>query len=135
MSDKNTYDVKMPILGFEKLESVSIIPIDDIFYRLYDSKDLNSPIFLLADANKIKEYDFELGVEARTMLQLSITSKTELSVYAIIVQNEDITNSTINFIAPIIVNEENNILIQLVLDSKKYPEFQIDEKLSKYMNK
>jgi flagellar assembly factor FliW len=135
LSNKKVYDVKIPIFGFENIAQIHISPIDNLFSRLYNVNNPDIPVFLLINPHKLRDYDFDIGTEVRTMLKLNPESKTDLSIYSIMIQDNDIPNSTINFIAPIIINEENNTAAQIILDIKRYPEFQVDEKLSSYIGK
>ena len=89
--------------------------------------------FTLANPFSLRDYDFDISDSAKSLLKIG--DGKELSVLNIIVIQSPIDNSVINFLAPIIVNKKDNIVGQVILDSKKYPQYDISEKISKYINK
>jgi len=44
-----------------------------------------------------------------------------------------IEESTINFLAPILINETKGLLTQVVLDEKKHPEFGLRESIKNFL--
>jgi len=46
-----------------------------------------------------------------------------------------IETSTINFIAPLVFNVDNQSLAQVVLDANLYPDFGLMESISQFLNK
>ena len=49
--------------------------------------------------------------------------------------HENISDSTLNFLAPILINWDNNSLAQVILDSAAYPQFSQMDKISNYLRK
>jgi len=56
-----------------------------------------------------------------------------VTVHNIVVINEKLENSTINFLAPIIINHDNNKIAQVVLNSKKHPDFGMAEVIKSFV--
>ncbi len=125
------YEVKGQILGFEKIVNIEIHEIDDLFSTMQDAD--NSEIsFTIANPYSLREYSFDLPSDIKILLD--INEKSNVSVYNIVVIQKSLENSTINFLAPIIVNSDNNKIAQAVLDSKKHPEFGMAESIKSFKN-
>ena len=124
------FEVKFPILGFEKLKKLKLTKIDDLFMRL-ENLDEISPTFTLINPYMLREYEFSMPVYIRSLLD--IKDDTNFLIFNIIIVAKPIENSTVNFIAPLIFNVDNNTMAQVVLDGNKYPEFGISEPVSKYI--
>ena len=125
--------VKCPILGFEDTKNMEFIPIDDIFVKLksLDGKDF---AFILIDANLIRpNYNFDIPPYYQDLLGLQKESKRQ--AFVIMAIHENISDSTLNFLAPILINWDNNSLAQVILDSGAYPEFSQIDKISNYLRK
>ncbi len=124
------YKLSVPLLGFEKIKEMELEKIDDIFMRLTDA---NSGIsFTLVDPFALREYDFEIPENFQKMLKINKDSK--LLVYNIMILQNPIKNSTINFLAPIIFNQNEKIMAQIVLDNTKYKDYNIVDKISNYLS-
>jgi len=126
------YEVKSPILGFEKIESMELKKIDEIFAKLTDSKNQNIS-FTLVNPFSLRDYDVEIPQNYQDLLQ--IDKDTEVEVYCTMILQNPILNSTINFLAPIIFNNDKKIMGQIVLDNTKYPNYSIAEQISNYLSK
>ncbi|WP_324173036.1 flagellar assembly protein FliW [Sulfurimonas sp.] len=61
-----------------------------------------------------------------------MNEKSNVSVYNIVVIQNPLENSTINFIAPIIVNNDNNKIAQAILNEKNHPNFGITESIKSF---
>ena len=113
------FDVKSPILGFEDVSKMKLEKIDDIFMRLSNTEAI-APVFVLINPFVLREYDFEVPTAIKLLLDLD-TSKNILVANIMVMQNP-IQNSTINFLAPVVFNFDNHTMAQVVLDSFKYPQ-------------
>jgi len=51
------------------------------------------------------------------------------------VLQEPLENTTINFLAPIIVNNDNNLIAQAVLNAQEHPEFGMAESIKSFREK
>ena len=125
-----TFKVVGTILGFDTTKEVEILEIDELFATMKDCDNENIT-FTLANPYALREYSFDVPTDVRVILEMSETSK--VSVYNIMVIRDPLETSTVNFIAPIIVNHDNNKLAQVVLDQKKYPDFGMAETLKSFV--
>lgn len=123
------FDVKSPILGFEKVTKMKLEKIDDIFIRLSNAED-EVPVFTLINPFVLREYEFDVPVALKVLLDLD-NSKNIFTANIMVIQTP-IQNSTINFLAPVIFNFDNHTMGQVVLDSLKYPQYGLAESISNY---
>ncbi len=134
MSKENiALTVKCPILGFEETKNMEFSVIDEVFLRLksLDGKDFS---FVLINPFLIRpDYDFDIPTYYQELLGL--TPNSNYVVYNIVALDETIEESTVNFLAPIIINKDNNSMVQVILDTVNYPDFFQADKISKYMKK
>lgn len=123
------FEVKSPILGFEDVSKMRLEKIDDLFMKLSNDED-SSPIFTLINPFALRQYDFE--IPSALELLLEIKSQEDILVGAIMVLQNPIEQSTINFLAPVIFNVKNKTMGQVVLDSSKYPQYGLIESIDSY---
>ncbi|EAK9998230.1 flagellar assembly protein FliW [Campylobacter lari] len=124
-------EVKCPILGFEDTKNMNFYKIDEVFYRLksLDGKDFS---FVMIDPYMIRpDYDFEVPDYYQELLALN--EKTNFGVFVIVAINEPLEESTVNFLAPVVMNYDNNSLVQVILDTSKYPNYFQSEKISAFI--
>lgn len=130
---ENTLSVRCPILGFEETKNMEFIRVDDIFVKL-KSLDGREFTFVLIDPQLIRPgYDFDIPDYYRELLGLNKDSNRQ--AFVIMAIHKDIHDSTLNFLAPIVINWDNKCLAQVILDSAAYPEFLQMDKISNYMKK
>jgi len=123
------YDVRGQILGFEDTKFVEINAIDELFATMVDSDNENVS-FTLVTPYLLREYSFDLPVDVKVLLE--VTEESKISVYNILVIQKPLEKSTINFLAPIVVNHDNNKLAQAVLNPKKHPDFGMAETIESF---
>jgi len=119
--------VASPILGFENITHYRLKQIDDFFYTL-ENGDIS---FTLIDPVKVRDYIFDLPAVYAQKLQAD--KETKLKTLAIVVLQNPIEESVINFLAPVVINEEKKLLAQVALDEQKYPDFGLAEKIGRYL--
>ncbi|NDJ26853.1 flagellar biosynthesis protein FliW [Campylobacter sp. MIT 12-8780] len=125
--------VKCPILGFEETKTMEFKPVDELFAEL-KSLDGSDFKFVLVNAQVIRPgYDFEIPTYYQELLGLNADSKRE--AYIIMAMHKDLSESSLNFLAPIVINWDNNSLVQVILDSATYPEYFQADKISNYVKK
>ncbi len=124
------YEVKSPLLGFDSIKKMKLTKIDDIFMKLEDC-DASGIVFTLIDPYALRTYSFDIPVDFQKALKIKTDSK--LLVYNIMIIQDPVENSAINFLAPLIFNRDNKTMGQIILDSIKYPDFHIVESLSNYI--
>lgn len=125
------FTVKAPILGFEPIKEVEVERIDEFFLKLISKSDTTT--FTLINPLMLRAYDFEIPEYFKSLLE--INEGTNVWVLNIMIIATPIETSTINFIAPLIFNTDNNTMAQVLLDGSKYPDFGLMESISHYLNK
>ncbi|RDU57968.1 flagellar assembly protein FliW [Helicobacter sp. MIT 99-5507] len=126
------FEVKSPILGFENVSRMKLEKIDDIFMRL-DNVSGDLPSFTLVNPFALREYSFEIPTAIQVLLDIDEQKSKNILIANIMVVYKEIKDSTINFIAPLIFNFDNQTMAQVVLDIMKYPEYNISEPISKFL--
>ena len=125
-----SYDVKSHILGFDDTKEVEIVEIDELFATMRDAKN-EAISFTLVNPYPLREYSFDVPLATQALLDLKEDSNVR--VYNIVVIQKPLEESRINFLAPIIINEDNKTVAQVVLDPRTYPEFGIAEPIKEFI--
>ncbi len=105
------YTVRIPVLGFENDNNMSIIRSDENFATLQMSEEANMHLI----SSKAIE-DFEFDIDENFAKELELEKETNFSIYFSIVVNNPISNSVVNLTAPIIVNEDKKLLGQYIIN-------------------
>ena len=117
-----------PIFGFENILKYQFEKIDNFFYTL----KADQITFSLIDPSSVRnDYTFTIDNNYKDILQ--VEDDSDIKVYNIVTIQNPIENSTINFLAPILINEKKGVLAQVVLDEKKYPQFGLAEKIKNFL--
>ena len=124
-----SYNVRGELLGFPETLNVEIIEIDELFSTLQDANNENIS-FTIVNPYLLREYSFDIPTDAKVLLEINAESK--LSVYNILVVQKPLEKSVINFLAPIIINHDNNKLAQVVLDPVRHPDFGMAESIESF---
>ena len=125
-----TFEVKSEILGFENIKELKLSNIDELFSTLSSTQDENIS-FTVVNPHKLREYNFDISDEvAKT---LNITDEKELMVYNIVLIQNPLDTSKINFLAPLIFNKVNNTMAQTVLEVNNHQEYGLSESLKTYL--
>lgn len=117
-----TYQIKSPILGFEQISEVNFQEVDDFFARIRAAENENIEI-TLANPYVLTEYSFEIPKYISLLLDLNADSNVR--VYNVVLLQNPLTESKINFLAPIIFNEDNKTAAQIALSARDYPDFRV----------
>ena len=125
-----SYEIKGHILGFEATREVEINKVDELFSTLLDKKNENIS-FTMVSPYALREYSFDLPTNIKSLLEIKEDSK--VSVYNIAVIQKPLEKSAINFIAPIIVNEDNKTIGQAVLKRSEHPDFGMAERINTFL--
>jgi flagellar assembly factor FliW len=123
------YRVISEILGFKDTKEFEIEPIDDLFFTMRDTENENVS-FTLVNPFMLRDYAFDLPPDMKKLLE--IDDNTDISVYNILLIQKPIEKSTINFLAPIVVNNDKKILAQVILEPKQNPDFGMAEKIEDF---
>lgn len=122
-----TFDLKVPILGFNDINKVELEKVDDIFMRL-KSPENEHISFTLIDPFILRDYEFDIPTATQTLLGISDTSN--ILIYNIMMTQDPIENSVINFIAPIVFNTDTKTAAQVILNT---PIYGISEPVSSFL--
>ncbi len=125
-----SYEVKSHILGFDDTKKVDIMEIDELFATMKDV-DNEAISFTLINPYPLREYSFDVPIAIQTLLELNENSNVR--VYNIVVIQKPLEESRINFLAPLIVNEDNKTMAQVVLDPRAYPDFGMAEPIKSFI--
>lgn len=123
-----TYEVKSDILGFENLRCVELNEIDELFSILASCD--GTIRFTLLNPYPLREYSFDVPTTVRALLDINENSK--LLVYNVVVIQDPLDESRINFLAPLIFNQDNATMAQAVLDVKDHPQFGYAEPIKNF---
>ena len=126
------YQVKSSILGFENILNVEINEVDELFSTMKDADNKNIS-FTIVNPYLLREYSFNLPSSIKILLD--IHKESSVSVYNIAVLQEPLEDSTVNFLAPIIVNNDNKLIAQAVLKSQEHPNFGMAETIKSFKEK
>ena len=125
-----SYEVKGHILGFDDTRNVEIVQIDELFATMKDV-DNDAIAFTLVNPYPLREYSFD--VPAATQALLELKEDSNVRVYNIVVIQKPLEESRVNFLAPIIINEDNKTVAQVVLDPRSYPDFGIATPIKEFI--
>jgi flagellar assembly factor FliW len=108
------------IPGFEESRRYVLldIPENEVFRILQDVED-EFVSFVVTDPWSFFEgYDFDIPDEE--LLKINISKEEQLSVMNIVTLSDEFENSTVNLLAPVVVNKDDRAGKQYVLNSGKY---------------
>lgn len=106
------------ILGFEKLDEfmISVLEEDSPFAHLQSLQDHNIGFLVANPFVFYPDYTFEIEEKDQTSLKLQ--SLEDVVVYNTVTVREPFTKSTINLLAPLVVNIHKGEARQIVLPPK-----------------
>jgi flagellar assembly factor FliW len=114
---KMIFEVKKPILGFENFSRVKLEEVDRLFATL-EAENKSIPSFTLINPYALKEYSFDIPRDVQILLD--INENSNILVYNIVVLHNPITESIVNFKAPLVFNKDNNTMAQFILEDEDY---------------
>lgn len=124
-----SYEIKGHILGFEHISEVELFEIDEMFSTIID-KERRGISFTLVNPYLLREYSFDLPSDIKVLLDIKESSNVH--VYNVVVLQTPLEDSKINFLAPIIINHDNNKVAQAVLNPKRHPDFGMSESIKSF---
>lgn len=122
------FDLKLPLLGFESVSKMELQKIDDIFMRLESVGE--GPSFTLVNPFALREYSFDIPSSIQALMQ--ITPESNILIYNIVILHKPIEDSTINFVAPLIFNTDNQAMAQIIIDNRA--DFSIADPIRTYLH-
>jgi len=124
-------EITSPILGFESLQSVTLEEIDSLFATLYATHERSLSFTVCNPFALLQEYAFD--IPDRTKEQLGIQEGSPIRVVCIVVPRTPIEASTVNFLAPIVINTQTQRMAQVALDKLSYPHFDTQKPISDFI--
>ncbi|MBA3025146.1 MAG: flagellar assembly protein FliW [Sulfurimonas sp.] len=125
-----TFDLQVPILGFDHIKQVELQKIDDIFMKMQAVEDSHIS-FTLINPFVLIEYDFEVPQKTQDLLE--ITDISNLLVFNIVLIQTPIEDSMVNFIGPLVFNTDTKKAAQIIL--QEATKYSVAEKISSFLNK
>ncbi len=124
------FNICVPFLGFENIKEVELKKIDDVFMKMTSCQDERIS-FTLIDPFVLREYDFEVPRSVKEKLE--INKESNLLILNIVLLQNPIESSVVNFIGPLVFNTDNKKAAQIILgESSNYG---IAEKISSFLKK
>ena len=119
------------VLGFEESRRFILLDIpDNEMFRVLQDVDHEFVSFIVTDPWGFKS-DYDLDIPDNELLKINIRKKEQIAVMNIVTLSDIFEKSTINLLAPILLNAENGLGRQYVLNnvsySTKYPLFKKEE--------
>jgi flagellar assembly factor FliW len=134
IADSSVITFNKGIPGFEESKKYVLIPADDkgetpfFFLQSIEKEEVN--FFLVDPFSFFKEYDIKL--EDQMVERLELESPTDALVLTTVTANGEIKDATTNLKAPLVINNNRQLGMQVVFDNRDYlikqPLFQHSEK-------
>ncbi len=124
-----SYEVKGEILGFQDTKNVTINEIDPLFSTMIDSTNENIS-FTLVNPYLLRDYTIDIPLDAKELLE--IDENSQVAVFNILIIQKPLEKSTINFLAPLIINMDKKLLAQIILEPKKHPDYGMAETIESF---
>ncbi len=125
-----TFKLAVPILGFDNMKEVELHKIDEIFMKMKAVGEEHIS-FTLINPFVLREYDFE--VPERTRALLEIDEHSNILILNIVLIQNPIEHSVVNFIGPVLFNTDNSKAAQIILQDTDI--YGVAEKISNFLKK
>ena len=127
-----SYEVKGEILGFKDTKNVLLNEIDSLFSTMIDSVNENIS-FTLVNPFLLRDYTINIPLDAKELLE--IDENSQVGVFNILIIQKPLEKSTINFLAPLVINLDKKLLTQVILEPKKHPDYGMAETIESFKEK
>ncbi len=108
------------ILGFEECRKFILLDIpENEFFKILQDVERGYVSFIVTDPWKFKT-DYDMEVPDSELLKINIREKEQIAMLNIVTLSDVFEKSTMNLLAPIIMNTENRIGKQYVLNNVSY---------------
>lgn len=113
--NENVIQLNGSVLGFEELNEFTIYVVEEgsPYAYLQSKQDENIGFLVVIPFVFFPEYSFELDDKVKSVLD--IKSQEQVAVLNLVTINEPFPESTINLLAPLVINITNGHAHQLVL--------------------
>lgn len=120
-NDQDVVHFRDGIPGFERLRRFLLLENQEFaplkFFQAVDDPNISLP--LLQPQSVADDYRFDLPKSQRD--ELGLSRPEDAAVFCVVTIHEDPTASTINLMAPVVINLTNRKAAQLVLFGSDYP--------------
>ncbi|RAX59312.1 flagellar biosynthesis protein FliW [Helicobacter monodelphidis] len=129
------YEMKSPIIGLEQIAKVELEQIDERFVKIRglrsDGSDCGLELRLVNPYALKRDYSLDVPTSIQTLLHMH--SGSNVRVFCVMILQNPIQNSCVNFLAPIVFNDDNHSAAQIILHAQEYPKFSVAEPISNYI--
>lgn len=117
VQEKDIYQFPKGLPGFEEETEFALIPWEDTpFSYLQSTQEPGLSFLLVSPFVFMPSYSFELSDTDKEELAI----KDQVSVYTIVTIHSQANKSTMNLLAPIVLNPENRLGKQVILHQSGY---------------
>ncbi|MCG7379570.1 flagellar assembly protein FliW [Paenibacillus sp. ACRSA] len=117
IEEQDVYHFSKGLPGFEEETSFALIPWENTpFSYLQSTRDKDLSFMLVSPFTFVSDYSFELNEVDKEELEI----KEQVSVYSMVTIHSDTTKSTMNLLAPVVLNPEQRLGKQVVLHHTSY---------------
>jgi len=120
IDEQEIIDFPEGIPGFEDSRKYVIldIPENDTFKVLQNAEDEYVSFVVTEPWAFFESYDFDIPDEE--LMKINIRKEEQIAVLNIVTLSDDFEKSTVNLLAPVVINSEDRVGRQYVLNSGKY---------------
>lgn len=122
VEDSSVITFNKGIPGFEEYKKYALIPADEKgespFFFLQSIEEVEVNFFLVDPFSFFKEYDIKL--EDQMVDKLELNDPTDAIVLTTVTAKGEIKDATTNLKAPLVINNNRQLGMQIVLDNKDY---------------
>ncbi|RDU59710.1 flagellar assembly protein FliW [Helicobacter marmotae] len=132
-----TYELKIPMLGFEDVKQVELEKIDETFSKI-KALDGKTPfeIILINPFSLLPNYDITIPTADEKLLDFDESRGDKVEVYCVVVLQNPIEDSIVNLLSPFVFNPANATALQVTtLPVAQYPQFSRVQPLKEFLSK
>lgn len=111
-----------PLPGLDGITRYALVGLDDngalFSLRSVDNPDVR---LLLAPTWVCAPQDYQVELDDDIVTELSLGTGADAAVFLVVTPGESLAASTVNMLAPVIVNSDNGRAAQVVLNGTDYP--------------
>ncbi|MFX3687986.1 MAG: flagellar assembly protein FliW [Paenibacillus sp.] len=117
IKEEDIYQFPKGLPGFEEETKFAVIPWDGTpFSYLQSLKEPNLSFLMVSPFVFVPDYSFELGATDKEELGIG----EQVSVYSMVTIHSQTNKSTMNLLAPVVLNPEHRLGKQIVLHNSPY---------------
>lgn len=112
------FELVMPMPGFEEIKELELEKLDEHFATL---KASNGITWSLVNPYALRDYNLRLSLHAQILLD--IKKDSALEVYCMMIMQNPLEDSKVNFLSPFIFNLSARRAMQFHCDINEYPSY------------